>query len=185
MSHPHQQIFCLEVKKRFAYELGPTPFYKARVLDVGSLDVNGSNRFLFVDCAYTGIDVVEGPNVDHVVPVHEWLFRAYSYHTIICTETLEHDMHWEKSLPAMVGMLKPKGLLVITCATTNRSVHGTKNKAPESSGTSQLDSEWVNYYRNLTEDDFRSVVDFDAEFSEYEFKIDRDGKDLYFWGLKR
>lgn len=180
--HPHQQIFCLEVKKKFCYVEGETPFNYAIVLDVGSLDINGSNRFLFEHCIYTGIDVVPGPNVDIVMPVHKW---HGEYDTIICTETLEHDMHWADTLRWMYSKLKIGGLLIITCATVNRPEHGTKRLVPESSGTSQLKGVWSDYYRNLTELDFREALNFDAGFSEYEFQVARDGKDLYFWGIRK
>lgn len=187
MSHPHQQIYFLEVKKRYYRSVHPHPFYQAKVLDVGSLDVNGNNRFLFHDCDYYGIDVVRGANVDHVMPVHEWseLLLDASYDTIISTSMLEHDMHWKKSLRAMLQALVKGGLLLLACATGKCAEHGTLTCSPESSGTSQLEGEWASYYSNLSEADFRSVIDFDAEFSEYEFKVDREGKDLYFWGLKR
>ncbi len=188
MSHPHQQIYFLEVKKRYYRSVNPHPFYQAMVLDVGSLDVNGNNRFMFVDCDYIGIDVVAGPNVDVVCPAHEYIQR-YSYitrfDTIISTSMLEHDIHWEKSLRAMVDLLVSGGLLLLACATGECAEHGTLTCSPESSGTSQLEGEWASYYSNLSEADFRSVIDFDAEFSEYEFKVDHEGKDLYFWGLKR
>jgi hypothetical protein len=42
------------------------------VLDVGSLDINGNNRYLFDNCEYTGLDIGEGPNVDIVMPIHEY-----------------------------------------------------------------------------------------------------------------
>ena len=186
MSHPHQQIYFLEVKKRYYQSVHPHPFYKAKVLDVGSLDVNGNNRFMFVDCYYTGIDVVAGPNVDIVASAHEWCkIIGGHYDTIISTSMLEHDMHWKLTLRAMLQALVKGGLLLLACATGKCAEHGTLTCSPESSGTSQLEGEWASYYSNLSEADFRSVIDFDAEFSEYEFKVDREGKDLYFWGLKR
>jgi hypothetical protein len=44
------------------------------VLDVGSLDVNGSYRDLFPAPAweYVGIDIKAGRNVDHVVQPYDW-----------------------------------------------------------------------------------------------------------------
>ena len=38
-------------------------FTNKTVLDVGSGDINGNNRFLFDDCEYYGNDVIEGKNV--------------------------------------------------------------------------------------------------------------------------
>ena len=50
----------------------PSHFYKKRVLDVGSLNVNGTNRVLFKKCEYVGIDVIEGKGVDVVTIAHEY-----------------------------------------------------------------------------------------------------------------
>ena len=33
------------------------------VLDVGSGDINGNNKFLFENCEYNGNDVIQAPNV--------------------------------------------------------------------------------------------------------------------------
>jgi hypothetical protein len=38
-------------------------FIDKRVLDVGSGDINGNNRFLFENCEYDGNDVIQAHNV--------------------------------------------------------------------------------------------------------------------------
>ena len=38
-------------------------FKNKQVLDVGSGDINGNNRFLFEDCDYHGNDVIQANNV--------------------------------------------------------------------------------------------------------------------------
>ena len=38
-------------------------FINKRVLDVGSGDINGNNRFLFENCEYDGNDVIQANNV--------------------------------------------------------------------------------------------------------------------------
>ena len=171
--HPEQQIFCLRVKQQYF------PFYRpfagAKVLDCGSLDLNGNNRFLFHKCDYTGIDIQPGDNVDTVCAIHDWKAKAETYDTIICTEVLEHDEHWPDSLRNMYRMLKPNGLIIITCATGSREPHSMfRNGAP-------IEGE---YYQNLTEADFRSVWASNL-FDRFSFHIGRDNKDLYFWGVKR
>ena len=42
-----------------------------------------------------------------------------------------------------------------------------------------------NYYKNLTEEDIRKCIDIDASFSSYEFDIDYNHCDLYFYGIKK
>jgi hypothetical protein len=68
------------------------------------------------------------------------------------------------------------GLVFFTCATTGRPEHGTRRTSPS-------DAPFCgDYYRNLTEADFREKFDF-SEFEQYGFSANRDPADLYFWGL--
>jgi len=70
--------------------LYPEFFTQVKVLDCGSLDINGSNRQFFKDSSYIGIDIVDGRNVDYVTRVHK--FNAPGlYDVVISTEMLEHD----------------------------------------------------------------------------------------------
>jgi hypothetical protein len=52
MAHQEQKDFCLSVK-----EFMPDFFKGVSVLDIGSLDINGNNRYLFENYDYTGIDI--------------------------------------------------------------------------------------------------------------------------------
>jgi hypothetical protein len=61
MAHAAQMEFVGRVKAAF-----PDFFAGTRVLDIGSLDINGSVRPLFRGGTYTGIDVAAGPGVDIV-----------------------------------------------------------------------------------------------------------------------
>lgn len=46
--------------------------------------------------------------------------------------------------------------------------------------------DWNNeYYRNVTEDDIRSFVNIDDVFSTYEFEVNTEHCDLYFYGIKK
>jgi hypothetical protein len=47
----------------------PGYFLRKKVLEVGSLDINGSVRPLFTDCDYMGIDLGDGPGVDQVINI--------------------------------------------------------------------------------------------------------------------
>jgi hypothetical protein len=49
-----------------------------------------------------------------------------------------------------------------------------------------LRDNWDNdYYRNLTEEDIRKSINFDDAFSEYNFSVEENHFDLYFWGIKK
>ena len=123
MAHRQQQEYCSKVKIKY-----PSFFQGVKVLDVGSLDINGSNRSLFERCDYLGIDVGKGNNVDLVSVGHEFEGPDEYYDTIISTEVFEHDMHYEKTIKNIMRMLKPGGLFVFTCASTVRYIGiGTEN----------------------------------------------------------
>lgn len=85
------------------------------VLEVGSLDVNGSARQFFTG-RYIGTDMREGPGVDVVVNAHD-LTRTLepgSFDVVVCTEMLEHDDAPWRSLEEMREMVRPGGTLLLT-----------------------------------------------------------------------
>ena len=179
MAHKEQQEFCLDVKRRF-----PQFFIGQRVLDIGSLHINGNNRGLFTDSHYIGVDLGTGPNVDVVSKAHEYAGAAESFDVVLATEVFEHDRYYPKTLRAMTQFLRAGGLLFFTCATTARQEHGTRSFGPwDSPFTSRL-PEWADYYKNLTEGDIRDVLNVDRVFDEYEFSVNDTHHDLRFWGIK-
>lgn len=171
MSHPEQQQFIEHVKTLF-----PENFNKARVLEIGSLNINGTARDHFTNCIYTGIDLDEGPGVDIVDRGERADWQSGSFNTVISAECFEHTPFY---LPIFVNMWRMSSSLVLfTCATTGRLEHGTHNAAPECSPFTQ------DYYRNVTADDF-SCLPLDEMFEKHEFSTNSDSHDLYFWGLVR
>lgn len=181
MAHLAQQQFCESVKARF-----PEKFRNVDVLEAGSYDVNGNNRYLFRDYTYTGVDVAKNSNVDVVTIFHKFE-PGKLYDIVISTEMLEHDKYWLFSLQHMVNLLKPGGLLVMACAGEGRPEHGTArvNEPNQGNGQQQDDEEWKNYYRNLTANDVRMALNPDEFFSEYVIDDTTTPEDLYFWGIKK
>ena len=167
------------LKQRF-----PKYFDGVKVLDIGSADINGTNKSWFNNSEYIGLDVLPYNNVDVVSIAHEYDAPKWSFDTICSTSELEHDMYWQKTLLKMVELLKPGGLLWFACA-AERGEHGTKTHNPDDSLTVKLDDEeWNNYYRNIREKDVRNVLDLDKIFSEYEIGYSNDKAFLKFWGIK-
>jgi hypothetical protein len=41
------------------------------------------------------------------------------------------------------------------------------------------------YYKNLTEEDFRENFDIDSMFDSYKFQVVDDDHDLFFYGFKK
>lgn len=178
MAHPAQREFFKTVKERF-----PERFRKCNVLDVGSLDINGNNRWLFDDpMIYTGIDIGPGPNVDFVSPVHEYQSEIAPYDVVISSECFEHDRYWEQSLPRCIELTKPGGLFTFTCAGVGRPEHGTRRSDGGYASPNTFDK-WNDYYRNITIVDAAALVDVE-QFSECSFAVNNRDKDLYFWGIK-
>jgi len=184
MAHTEQRNFCKSVKAKY-----PDFFKNKKVLDIGSLDINGSNRDLFENCDYTGLDVGEGKNVDIISIGH--LFNGPDNHfdTIISTEVFEHDMFYEETIKNVMRMLKPGGLFLFTCGAPGRPEHGTRRCGAFCAPLLlEVSEEWADYYKNLTPDDFKVIPKFKETFLDCYFEIkDTDieiPSDLYFYGIK-
>ncbi len=178
MAHTEQREFMTSVKEKF-----PEKFVNCRVLDVGSLDINGNNRYLFTDYTYVGVDIGEGENVDVVSRGHEFK-DSEGFDIVISSECFEHDEFWKDTIKNCINLTKPGGIFLFSCATTGRPEHGTKRNTPQDSPfTSLIEND---YYMNLTEQDVRKEIDMENHFSQHQF-ITREiwPQDLYFWGLAR
>lgn len=181
MAHRQQTEFCKNIRKIF-----PEYFSDRNVLDIGSLDINGNNRFLFNSCGYVGLDVGEGPNVDVISVGHLYNSSDESYDTIISTEVFEHDMFYEDTIRNVIRMLKPGGAFIFTCASTGRPEHGTRKSDGSYAAPLllQISEEWSDYYKNLTEDDIKSIRGFIESFPDGVFQYNSEVGDLYFFGIK-
>lgn len=174
MSHKAQRDFCKYVKKKYKH------LFQGNVVDCGSGDVNGNNRFLY-DMRYTnyiGIDLYHGANVDIVGSVPEVLeriqqefltrFKSTSgVDMVISTEMLEHDPYWALSLEKMYDVLKPGGLLLITAAGDGRPPHGIGREH--------------DYYKNISNMMFTSIL-HPGLFKTY--FLQQVNQDLQFYGVK-
>lgn len=166
-------------------------FYHGKVLDVGSGDINGNNRIYFKEgVEYVGCDVHPGPNVTVCSPCHELTFADGTFDVVISSECFEHDMKYEKSFPAIYRMLKNSGIFVFTCESTGRREHGTRRSTAGDSLSTQLaDSEWPDYYKNLTTQDVVASLAGTGKMSElfgyHAFYYNSRTCDLYFVGIKQ
>ena len=161
-------------------------FINKRVLDVGSGDINGNNRFLFENCEYDGNDVIAANNVTIVSKTKDLPFQDNTFDTIISTECFEHDPEYKESFSKIYKMLKPNGLFFFTCASTDRPEHGTRRTSARCSyGTIGKLEDMVDYYKNLTELDLNDVLDLNTLFSVWDTYYNVSSKDLYFVGIKK
>jgi SAM-dependent methyltransferase len=179
--HDQAKNFTIFVKQIFS-----DFFINKRVLDVGSGDINGNNRFLFENCNYDGNDVIHANNVTIVSKTKDLPFEDNTFDTIISTECFEHDPEYKESLLKIYKMLKPDCLFCFTCASTGRNEHGTRRTSPRDSyGTIGNLSDMSDYYKNLTEIDINDVLPFNNLFSVWDTYYNSESKDLYFLGIKK
>lgn len=179
MAHIEQTNYIKTIKEKY-----PGNFEHVSVLEVGSLNINGSVRELFKDCNYIGIDVGHGPGVDIVCDGQRFNAADHSFDTTISCECFEHNPFWLETFFNMWRMTKPGGLVIFTCATTDRPEHGTRTSSPDSSPLS-INHGWGDYYRNLTEEDFTVPLNFNYFFEDFSFDVNNQSHDLYFYGIKK
>ena len=178
MCHYQQCNFIASLKNLYSEY-----FFNKNVLEFGSHNINGTIRNYFTDCVYIGVDVGPGRDVDVVSLAHEYNLPDDTFDVVASCEMFEHDQYWAKSFKNMIRLCRKQGLIFFTCATTGRKVHGTLYNNPHDSPNT-VDLGW-DYYKNLTEEDFRKEFDFDNLFEKFEFTIDNSNYDLYFYAIKR
>jgi len=195
MAHEYQKQFIKKVK-----DTNPLFFSNKKVLEVGSLDINGSMREFFEECEYIGLDIGSGRGVDIVCSGHEYDASDDTFDVTLSTECFEHNPYWAETFSNMVRLTKSGGLIFFTCATTGRHEHGTRRTSPTKSPLT-IQKGW-DYYKNLDEEDFRSAYEesFDDIFEVYEFHSTVSNnptefiselkktnylfsEDIYFWGI--
>jgi SAM-dependent methyltransferase len=109
----------MEMMKKFASKISDGNVFSSAmsVLDVGSLDVNGSYRELFPEpkFAYTGIDIVPGKNVDFVMKdPHKYTELAdSSWDVVVSGQALEHVEDIYAVADEMIRVLKSNGLMCV------------------------------------------------------------------------
>lgn len=164
----------------------PQFFKSVKVLDIGSADINGTNKPWFENSIYLGLDVAPYSNVDIVAVAHEYVAPAWSFDVVCSTSELEHDKYWQETLKKMVDLLRPGGFMWFAAA-HNNSEHGTKEHGPLDSLTSELEDDWATYYKNMSVEDIKSVFDLEEVFSDHEIGYSQENNELsiYFWGIKK
>jgi len=181
MAHERQQDFYQRVKQHL-----PKYFTDVKILDIGSLDLNGNNKQFFDSpFYYIGVDLGKGENVDVVCPGHLY-DSGFLFDVVTSSECFEHDMYYSRTLQNMIKLLRPGGLMLFTCASTGRPEHGTLRELPHDAPfLHDINTKWSNYYKNLTEEDIRLSIDINNIFTDFNFEYESTSCDLYFWGIKK
>lgn len=90
-----------------------------RVIEVGSMNVNGSLRATIEalgPARYIGVDLGEGPGVDEVCPAEALVgrFGEEAFDLVVCTEMLEHVREWRVVVTNLKRLVAPGGVLLVT-----------------------------------------------------------------------
>lgn len=174
MAHIEQRVFFDAMRSRF-----PAAFDGVRVLEIGSLDINGSVRDFYTNADYTGVDLAPGPGVDVVGQGQDLDYADRSFDVSVSAECFEHNPYWLETFANMTRMASH--MVFLTCASHGRPEHGT---ARTDAGSSPLTvaAGW-DYYRNLGAEDFDWQI-LAANFSTWGFSTNESSHDLYFYGVR-
>lgn len=94
-----------------------------RILDIGSMDVNGSLRpYAPPGAVYVGVDLEAGPGVDVVIKSHTLPFMDESFDAIVSTSCFEHDPCFWLTFLEATRLLTQDGALYIS-APSNGPFH--------------------------------------------------------------
>lgn len=159
----------LEIRKTFSSKT-----VEINVLEIGSLDINGSVRPLFDEAtsqggSFFGIDIQEGPGVDLVADASVYQSDKL-FDIVVCAEVFEHTAVWPKIIRNSYSLLVPGGMFIATMAGEGRRPHSAIDENPIRS--------WE-YYKNITKTDLEKQL---TMFSH--FKVDVVGTDTRCWALK-
>jgi hypothetical protein len=143
----------------------------ARVLEAGSLNINGSVRPI---CAalgttvYHGIDLVAGDGVDEVSDAATYSTHA-PFDLVLCCEVLEHAANADAIVANLVMQTARGGYVVMTCAGDGRGPHSAVDGGVLRPGE---------FYRNVSRDEMHDwLADAGAEDIDIQSRPDRG--DLY------
>jgi hypothetical protein len=162
--HDAVRRFIRQTKEKY-----PDLFEAKRVIDCGSMDINGSIRPFFESVEeYIGVDWRDGKGVDVVSLFHEYDEQPDGYFDVaVSMETFEHDPYWRKSLKKMLDKIRLEGSLIISCGGPNRHHHQFQASPQD------------RYYKNLTLDELRGVVLENSMFKKIDSVYSSGKNDIY------
>jgi hypothetical protein len=136
-------------------------FNEKKVLDVSSR--LSDNESLFRECEYYVTDLTRDPEESNrqLLSAADLVFPPVNFQTIVSTECLEFDPRCQESLEAMVRMLAPGGLLVLTF--NELALSG------DASSSSMLDH----------------IIKTDDNFAYWRIYHELQARDIFFIGVKK
>lgn len=178
MSHPQQLGFLKQVISILPNDVS------VRILDLGSLDINGGIRpFLPRNFEYLGVDLEIGPNVDLACEAQLLDLKSEQFDLVISSELFEHTPFWKEIFAQMCRLTKPGGIVAFTCAGVGRPEHGTTRSDKGFSSPFTV-SKGDEYYGNVPRSEASRAIALKSWFTAYSFFDEYSSKDLYFVGLR-
>jgi len=167
-----EQRFLVGMLKRHL----PEYFRERRVLEIGRPSSRTTVREWFDASCHIVVAHPPAPDQDGE-GAEVYSAASASFDAIVSCETLEHLPHWRETIQNALRLLKPDGLLVLTCAGLGRRQHETpRYPAPDGSQCGA-------FYRNLSVDDISTVANFGHRLGFFRVIEDRVAHDLYVIGL--
>ena len=179
VAHLEQGIFFKEVFQSFP-EIFRNPL--SRVIDFGSLDINGGPH-LDIQASYIGVDIGPGPNVDLVCPAQEVSFPSQSFDGAISSECLEHNPFWRETIFQMARLTRSGGLVVWSCAGIGRAIHGVSS-SPDKGISAPFVASSSDYYRNVDARSAKMALNYRGWFDDWVFLENLSAHDTYFVGIR-
>jgi SAM-dependent methyltransferase len=100
-----------------------------KVIEVGSLDVNGSLRSIIEmlnPSEYVGVDITEGRGVDIICDAEDIIehFGRERFDFVVSTELIEHVKNWQKVVSNIKNICMPEGTIIVTTRSYGFPYHG-------------------------------------------------------------
>jgi SAM-dependent methyltransferase len=115
-----------------ALNLAQSEIENKDVIEIGSMDINGSVRALVERLkpkSYVGVDVTKGPCVDVTCNAEDLVhaFKLESFDVLISTEMVEHVRNWKKVIGNFKKVVKPGGIILLTTRSIGFPYHAYPN----------------------------------------------------------
>ncbi|MGZ4766823.1 MAG: methyltransferase domain-containing protein [Ilumatobacteraceae bacterium] len=155
------------------------------VLELGSLNINGSCRELFAQPRiYWGVDLQAGAGVDEIADATTWQHTTMcgQFDIAISSEVFEHLRDWRLIVNNAYAHLNDTGIFVCTAASDGRPAHSAKGGgAPiavwqNDHAGHPLDA--VEWYQNIGRHELEDALR-DAGFVQYRIEQRADVGDVY------
>lgn len=145
---------------------------KIDVLEIGSLDINGTIKGIFTPFAnmYIGIDPQEGPGVDIVCDALDYL-KYDHFDVVVACEVFEHTPDYQKIIFNSMMNLRKGGIFIATMAGEGRAPHSAIDENPI--------RPWE-HYRNIGAWELGQILDSYFDHSV----VNKQDTDLRCWAIK-